>query len=216
MMIKVATSNTLPFNLKSAGIELISTFMDTQERHQISEIPWGITFPKPNVSFSLVHNEKGIYLKYWVSEQHIIAQYKNINDPVYKDSCVEFFIAFSEGGGYYNLEFNRLGVVLGGFGEGKTERSWLPTNQLEKIVSFSKINPKELNTGLYSWELVLFLPFEVFVHHNINGLTGHVYRANFYKCGDDLPQPHFLSWAPVYHPYPEFHLPQFFGDVHFI
>jgi hypothetical protein len=37
--------------------------------------------------------------------------------------------------------------------------------------------------------------------------------ANFYKCGDETPEPHFLSWNPIDLPKPNFHVPQFFGQL---
>ncbi|MDO4827106.1 MAG: carbohydrate-binding family 9-like protein [Bacteroidia bacterium] len=40
-------------------------------------------------------------------------------------------------------------------------------------------------------------------------------RCNFYKCGDGLSKPHYLSWAPVLTEKPNFHSPQFFGEVEF-
>ena len=40
-------------------------------------------------------------------------------------------------------------------------------------------------------------------------------RCNFYKCGDNLSKPHFLSWAPIHTEKPNFHTPQFFQKVDF-
>ncbi len=40
-------------------------------------------------------------------------------------------------------------------------------------------------------------------------------RCNFYKCGDGLSKPHYLSWAPVRTEKPNFHTPQFFAEVEF-
>ena len=40
-------------------------------------------------------------------------------------------------------------------------------------------------------------------------------RCNFYKCGDGLSRPHFLSWAPIHTEKPNFHTPQFFQKVDF-
>ncbi len=40
-------------------------------------------------------------------------------------------------------------------------------------------------------------------------------RCNFYKCGDGLSKPHYLSWAPVSTPKPNFHTPQFFREAEF-
>ena len=38
-------------------------------------------------------------------------------------------------------------------------------------------------------------------------------RATFYKCGDKTAHPHFLSWNPVGTPAPDFHRPDFFGEL---
>jgi len=46
-------------------------------------------------------------------------------------------------------------------------------------------------------------------------LNGKTMRANFYKCGDKLQTPHFLSWAPIDLPKPKFHCPEFFGELVF-
>ena len=51
--------------------------------------------------------------------------------------------------------------------------------------------------------------------HEMADLNGKTMRANFYKCGDLLQTPHFLSWAPIDLPQPKFHCPEFFGEVTF-
>ena len=60
---------------------------------------------------------------------------------------------------------------------------------------------------------VLVIPAECYFHHQITDLSGMTIRANFYKCGDKLQQPHFLSWNPISTPRPNFHVPQFFGTL---
>jgi hypothetical protein len=40
-------------------------------------------------------------------------------------------------------------------------------------------------------------------------------KANFYKCGDELQTPHFLSWNPIEIDQPDFHRPDFFGTLEF-
>ncbi len=40
-------------------------------------------------------------------------------------------------------------------------------------------------------------------------------KANFYKCGDELQTPHFLSWNPIEIEKPDFHRPDFFGTLRF-
>jgi hypothetical protein len=208
-------SQPLPIRIAEQGMKSISAFLDGKQWQPIGEAPWHIAGHLPRASFSLSHNRLGIYLKYKVSEQHMLARYKNINDPVYKDSCVEFFIAFGDDKGYYNFEFNCIGTALCGYGEGKNNRENLPAATLATINTLSTVEHQDAGTGLYHWELTLFFPFSVFVHHSINNLAERHCRANFYKCGDELPEPHFLSWAPLNHPEPEFHLPEFFGSLVF-
>ncbi len=37
--------------------------------------------------------------------------------------------------------------------------------------------------------------------------------GNFYKCADRTSSPHFLSWAPISTPEPDFHRPEFFSKI---
>ena len=46
-------------------------------------------------------------------------------------------------------------------------------------------------------------------------LYGARMKANFYKCGDKLQTPHFLSWNRIDLPSPNFHRPDFFGTLEF-
>ena len=48
---------------------------------------------------------------------------------------------------------------------------------------------------------------EVLVFNKIEDLSGLEAKGNFYKCGDKLENPHYLSWEPVRTPDPNFHLP---------
>ena len=44
---------------------------------------------------------------------------------------------------------------------------------------------------------------------------GITWRGNFYKCGDKTSNIHYLTWALVDNKNPDFHLPQFFGELKF-
>lgn len=64
------------------------------------------------------------------------------------------------------------------------------------------------------WEACLEIPAETLKGlWNLELAPGGVLYANFYKCGDDTPQPHFISWSPIDLPKPDFHAPQFFGAL---
>ena len=42
---------------------------------------------------------------------------------------------------------------------------------------------------------------------------GEVIKGNFYKCGDKTEIPHFGMWSPIDSEKPNFHQPQFFGEM---
>jgi hypothetical protein len=92
------------------SVEDISKVLDGQERRQIKYAPWSAGGELPKASFALAYGNEDIYLKYYVTEHTLKAEYSKFNDPVFKDSCVEFFIAFNGDEKYYNLEFNCIGT----------------------------------------------------------------------------------------------------------
>jgi hypothetical protein len=183
----------------------------------IDNLLWSENGYKPLVSFKIAYTENSIILKYYVRESHLRAVIRETNGPVYKDSCVEFFISLESNNYYYNFEFNCLGTALVGYGAGKEKRIYLDNRLIDKISTWQIINNStSSNNSLIEWELVINIPFEIFVYHHVTTLKDVVCTANFYKCGDDLPEPHFLSWNQINYPHPNFHLPAFFGQIHFI
>jgi hypothetical protein len=197
----------------------ISSLLDGQKSNFIDIEPWP-EYPEyydlPKVSFSIAYSADCIFIKYDVQEHEVLARYRKTNDPVYKDSCVEFFIAFDDDKAYYNLEFNRLGTCLGGFGPVKEARTLLPVEQLEAIrYERTLLQKRETKEPAINWTLTLAIPVQVFSFHHFNSFQGKKCKVNFYKCGDDLSQPHYLAWNNIKSPKPNFHLPDFFGRAEF-
>jgi hypothetical protein len=68
--------------------------------------------------------------------------------------------------------------------------------------------------GLFSWELCVRIPFhlmDIDADHLPPKLLG-----NFYKCADATDQPHYVSWNPIKTEKPDFHRPEFFGEIYLI
>lgn len=191
----------------------IDTFLDSIEKHSLDYVPWPAYSYKPIVKFTISYTADCIMLKYYVKERSIRAVNGNTNDPVYQDSCVEFFIDFNDGKGYYNLEYNCIGTGRIGFGKDREQRLLLSNEVVNQVKSISYINKTE--SDIITWELTLVIPFSTFTHHRISSLKGLNSRVNFYKCGDNLPEPHFLAWSDVFSPEPNFHLPQYYGTLAF-
>ena len=57
--------------------------------------------------------------------------------------------------------------------------------------------PFEERLGECSWELAMVIPVSAFFQHSVGSLDGKTMKGNFYKCGDKLQTPHFLSWSPI-------------------
>ena len=205
----------VPSHVIGDSIADISSFLNTIKKQKIDNLLWSESGYKPTVDFAIAYTENNILLKYFVSEKYFKADFKQINDPVYQDSCVEFFIAFGGDESYYNLEFNALGTALIAYGSGKNDRNYSDVATVAQIQSKHNITSTPNKQGDTEWELTLNIPFTLFTHHNITSLIGESCRANFYKCGDDLPVPHFISWSVIDYPTPNFHLPQFFGTILF-
>ena len=182
-------------------------------KHSIQQVPWSAYPYKPTVQFSIAHNGDCIFLKYFVEEKSIRTVNTVINSAVWQDSCVEFFISFDDKG-YYNLEFNAIGTALAGFGKNKTDRQLLPAENIGRIKYLSAIDSSP-GGGNIHWELLLIIPGDIFMYHEPGSLRGKLCRANFYKCGDKLPEQHFISWSAIHSPEPDFHRPDFFGGLYF-
>lgn len=189
--------------------------LDLVGAQSLDNLLWSEDGYQPFVWATVAHNGRNIFLKYTVLEDDIRSVYNQINDPVYRDSCVEFFISIHDDVNYYNLEFNMAGTCSIGYGPERNNRQELPADDIRKISTQTKLYRlnKQFN---YCWDLVMVIPGSVFVHHPGIDLSGLRCRVNFYKCGDDLPRPHFLSWNNIDAEQPNFHLPEFFGEACFM
>lgn len=185
-----------------------------QEWHAIEQVNWPGEFPyKPVVNFQIAHNSSHIVLHYTVEEEYVKAKYIRPNESVWEDSCVEFFISFDNKKQYYNFEFNVLGTGLIGFGTAdKDTRVRLEPAVIEQISTLTTVVNKQ---GAKRWAIVLLIPVTVFENIGLKSFDGIKADANFYKCGDALPTPHFISWSKINHATPNFHLPEYFGPVEF-
>lgn len=170
-------------------------------------------------SFNIYHDGTHIYLTYFVKEEQVRAVNTEFNSPVWEDSCVEFFFSPpGVGDSYYNFEFNAIGAVLGAFGKNRYERNPLQPSTLEKIEVIPSLgrNPLGSIDKPTRWNLWVKIPVSVLTFSHIEDLSELDAHGNFYKCGDLLDHPHYLSWKPVLSPDPDFHLPNYFGQLSFM
>ena len=185
--------------------------------HEISVVNWEGYVNKPAVRFNIGYGEKEIYLKYYVRENFVLAEKDSSNQGVCEDSCVEFFVSPEDDGIYYNFEFNPIGTCLLGKGHGRHDSRVVDTTYISKIRRMGTLGTKPFSekAGDQYWELTVAIPLEAFAGKEIGTLEGKTFKANFYKCGDKLSQPHYLTWNPVGTPNPDYHRPEYFGNLVF-
>ena len=189
---------------KNAGFQLIDT------------LNWSAFPYKPHVKFKMAYCQDSIFLKFYVSEENILANVTRINGDVCTDSCVEFFISLGRDKTYYNFELNCVGVPHVEYGQkGKRIQVDPEVVKLIKVKSSLGKQPFTEKSGGHRWELMIVIPKACFCYDKGLTLKGLKTNANFYKCGDKTSVPHYVTWSPVKTPGPDFHQPDYYGHLSF-
>ncbi len=199
-------------------IEAGSGFSPLNGEHLLAHQNW-VPGGGTKVTFSIRHDGSSIYLFYEVVEKEVRAVNTDINSSVWEDSCVEFFLSLeADQHNYYNFEINAIGTVLGAYGPDRNQRERLSESLLSKVETTPSLGriPFDNKQNNTPWNIQIKIPLEVLSHSAITNLSGTDGYGNFYKCGDKLKKPHYLSWKPVLSPTPDFHTPRYFGHLSFL
>ncbi len=218
-MTEIVKKKTLsvPFipELDALSLEEVTKLLDERgARRTVDTLNWEKDFPyHPLTAFSIAHSGTHIYIDFFVRCNYLRAvNYKN-NSDVYQDSCVEFFVAPKGDTPYWNFEFNCIGTIHAARRFDRHNGELLSDDDLARVRRLPSCGtrPFEEVEGLFSWNLVVAIPLDLI------GLeyTGQpiAIKGNFYKCADATSHPHYLSWSPIDTPQPDFHRPEFFGDI---
>jgi hypothetical protein len=185
--------------------------------HPIACANWKQDFPyAPKVEVRIAHTPSHLLLRYEVQENSIRARYTQYNQRVWTDSCVEFFASLDGNQTYYNFEFSCIGTPLLRYNVKPHEGDLASPQVLDGILTCSSLGRQpieEVRSGEVAWQLTVTIPYAAFFAHRLTGLRGQALSANFYKCGDELAEPHYLSLFPIHTPTPNFHTPEFFQPL---
>ena len=183
----------------------------------LNQLNWAAEYPlKPEVHVSISRTATHLILHYHVNEPAVRAQEGVDNGSVWEDSCCECFIKAPESDVYYNIECNCVGTLLIGCGAGRNDRRRYAPEQLTAVHRTATLGRTAfgLREEPTSWELTLEVPFELLPELHDDGQRTD-YLGNIYKCGDLLPQPHFVTLFPIDTPSPDYHRPEFFQHLPF-
>jgi len=175
---------------------------------------------EPPVEVRVGYSARYLYVRFDVREKKVRVRYTGFQDPVYKDSCVEFFVDMFPGLklGYLNFEANAAGAFLVAFGPDRHSRRPLGKDDLRGFQASGSVKgPVDGEVAAGRWALAYRIPLDLF--RRIYGREirpGQRAAGNFYKCGDKLTEPHYLTWDVVGTPAPDYHQPGYFGQLKFI
>lgn len=159
----------------------------------------------------MAYDEKYLHLAFKVSEPDLRAVNVRNLSPVADDSCVELFMQLPGSAQYWNFEFNCIGAVNASHRVTRPNPVRLTDEQIALIKRQPSLGrkPFELLAGQHTWQLSVSIPWAL-----VNdGQVPTSFRANLYCCGGKTMHPHYLSWSPIVSPKPNFHLPEFFGQI---
>ena len=187
------------------------------ESLEIKDYLWMENKYRPVVLVKVCYTENYIYVRFLVTEQKVKVVYKNYGDPVYKDSCVEFFInPFPDKSqDYINIEVNAIGTLLIGAGKDR-DRTPFKKEDLKDLQIVSSLDSSVAGTiESGSWALHMKLPIGLFENYYGQKFVKGRAIGNFYKCGDETEIEHYGVWNHIDNPEPDFHLPRYFGKLIF-
>ena len=177
---------------------------------------------RPVVKVKMMYSNENIYVIFKVEDRFIRCVTKDVNGPVCEDSAVEFFFSPDEGAPekYFNFETNCGGTPLMFYNivPRKDFKILDPADihQIEIAHSLPQIINPEIERSV-TWTIEYRIPLRLLKKYaNVTQpKPGSTWKANFYKCADKTSNPHYLTWAHINNDKPDFHLPQFFGDLKF-
>ena len=180
---------------------------------EVDNFNWGGDY-RPKTSGRLAYvQDKGFLIRLETDERNPVTDYRNYQDPVYKDCAMEAFFDLSPEEGkfhYTNLEMNSAGALLNHFGGLRGSRSDVKayTDMVLKPVT-------EVREDGWSVELLIPNEYAQDLFGKGSFKTGDRIRFTCYtirEVGDERGPAHFASMAPIRTEKPDFHRPEFFAD----
>ncbi|VBB45794.1 conserved hypothetical protein [uncultured Paludibacter sp.] len=211
---------TIPYleKLEDADIQLAGEILEEKGKLDVIEkVNWAKEYPyRPITYFFIGRSTQALFIKYSVKGTMLKAVYTKDSSPVHEDSCVEFFCMKEGDEKYMNFEFNCIGTCSASVRKSRTEDIIkFSEDEMKSIERFPSLGTKAFKEieGMFEWELTVKIPFQLI------GLDGknlpEKIRGNFYKCADDTDSMHFVTWSLIDTEKPDFHRPEFFGELYF-
>ena len=194
--------------MKTYNVKAVNEFStwDGIEEVELSPL-WHFDYcPKCTGAVQFIKGE-ALRVRLTCEESDPRAIYDNFYDPVYLDSCLEFFFSFDGGKKFVNVEMNSKGTFLAQYHEFEEN----VTKRLDEVTVLPSV---WANVSESKWSVETSIPLKLIEDvFGVSADVGTEFTANFYKCGDETETVHYLAWCPIDTPYPSFHQPAYFGKL---
>lgn len=162
--------------------------------------------------FSAIWNEDVLAVRFLTRNAPAVCRSFEDMAPVSDDSCVEVFLRPQDGGEYWNLEFNIAEFINASHRLVRNAKTPLTPDERAAIVRIAepRISAPDDCAGIGEWTLEVRIPWKILGVEPRKGLR---MTGNFYACAGNADKPYYLSWAPIATPAPDFHRPEFFGEI---
>ena len=185
-------------------------------KYNIDKVNWPASFPYcPETTVEVKNNQDWLFLHFHVRGEQLRALTTEDQGAVWEDSCVEFFCQVPGDNHYMNFETNCIGAMVGSRRLGRAEDVQRFTPDEMASIRRRCTYPREAfeeKDGMYEWDVELDIPLRLIFRDQAPQFPQKL-RCNFYKCADKTKNTHFVSWQPINTPTPDFHRPEFFGEI---
>lgn len=183
---------------------------------EIKTINWpDVTTEAPETTVTISHDNQYMIIHYHVHGYQLRALAVEDQGHVWEDSCVEFFCLMPDGKHYINFETNCIGTMVASRRLNRYDDvKPLSEEELKSIKRICSLPHESIEEkdGIFDWDVELHIPFIILVGQETPSFPLTL-KGNFYKCGDKTKYPHFVSWKPILVEKPDFHRPEFFGEI---
>ena len=188
---------------------------------KIDNYPWYKAGQKQGTDVRLMYDDQNLYVQFRCEDKHIFSKETKHNGLVCLDSCVEFFATIDPASGphYFNLEINCCGVIHMGYGEQRHGRILMDEKAAKGItIKTSEPGPtREESPSDNGWWVAVKVPLALigeFAGKKVQPKPGTPWKANFYRCGGKTDD-QYAVWNPIPWKQPDYHRPEFFGELTF-
>jgi len=200
-------------------IDSFSLNWDAIDALEINDYPWYKTGRKQNTQVKLSANSETLFMQIIAQDHYSFAKQTELNHMlICEDSCVEFFFSPSGvlGSSYVNLEVNCCGTLHLAYGVGRENRQYISLAAANLIQCKSSISsPAKIESeDDKTWCIEIALPFKVIEQLTGKSVNKDKWFANFYRCGGRT-EPQYAVWNHIEVSEPDYHRPEYFGELVF-